>query len=232
MNTHRLPIALASLAAAAGLAATLALSLARAQPPKDDAPKTDAPKADAPKADAPKGDAPGGDAPQADAPKGDAPGGDAPQADAPKADAPKADEVEKPIDFEPIPVPEEKLKVPQAPEWKTATRVQFASKGPRAKGCRMYRVREWLKVHCDGQTTAVGLMGGTVGGAYMYLPPAKEGEPAPTSADVIFPMREGDRRVFELFSFGPTYGGSMISPGLVLQEHWIAGDPAPTVVLR
>lgn len=184
MKTTHLPFALASIAAAAALAGTLALSFARAEPPNP--------------------------------------------ADPGPAPTPE----EKAIDFEPIPKPEEKLKIPQAPEWKSAPRVKFASLGPRAKNCRMFRVREWLKIHCDGQASAIGLMGGTTGGAFFYLPPAKEGEPAPTSSDVIFPMREGDRRVIEIFAYGPAYGGSMISPGLVLQEHWNPGEPFPTVVLR
>lgn len=146
------------------------------------------------------------------------------------ATAPAADE--KPIDFEPIPPPPEKLKVPGASEWQSATPVRFTARGPRAAKCRMLRVREWLKVRCEGQTTAIGLMGGAPDGAFYWLPQAKEGEPAPPNAEVMFPMKPGDRRVFELFSYGPAYGGSMISPGLVLQEHWIAGEPAPVVVIR
>lgn len=139
---------------------------------------------------------------------------------------------EKPIDFEPIPAPEDKPKAPQAAEWKSATQVGFTQRGRRAKGCKMFRVRDWLKVRCEGQTTAIGLMGGQPDGAFLWLPEAKEGEQAPTSAEIMFPIKPGDRRVFELFSYGPAYGGSMILPGLVLQEHWVAGEPAPVVVVR
>lgn len=148
------------------------------------------------------------------------------------AQAPAPPAEEKPIDFEPIPAPQEKPKVPDAAEWQSATPVRFTARGPRAKACRMLRVREWLKVKCERQTTAVALMGGTADGAVFRLPDAPEGQPAPTSAEVTFPVKPGDRRVFELFSYGPAYGGSMISPGLVLQEHWVAGEPAPVVVIR
>jgi hypothetical protein len=138
----------------------------------------------------------------------------------------------KPIDFEPIPPAEEKPKAPKAEEWQSATLVRFDARGPRARACRMHRLREWVKVHCDGQATAVGFLGGSPDAAFFFLPQAKEGEPAPTSTDIVFPLKPGDRRVLEIFSYGPAYGGSMISPGLVLQEHWIAGEPAPVVVIR
>lgn len=139
---------------------------------------------------------------------------------------------EKPLAFEPFPAPEDKPKVPGVADWQAATPVQFTSKGPRAKGCKMLRVREWLKVRCEGQATAVSLLGGKTDGAFFWMPQAKEGEPAPTAVEVMFPVKPGDRRIFEMFSYGPAYGGSMISPGIVVQEHWVAGEPSPVVVIR
>lgn len=139
---------------------------------------------------------------------------------------------EKPIDFEPIPALEDKPKVPAPAEWQSATPVRFTQRGPRARRCKMLRARAWIKVKCDVQTTAIGLMGGASDGSFYWLPEAKEGEQAPASAEVMFPIKPGDRRVFELFSYGPAYGGSMISPGLVLQEHWVPGEAAPVIVIR
>lgn len=147
-----------------------------------------------------------------------------------RADAAPAEDPERPLDFEPIPVDDDP-KPPATSEWVKAARVQITRKGPRAAGCRAWRARSWLKVHCDAKITAASLVGGTSAGTSFWLSPPKPGEPAPEAGEVIFPMRPGDRRIFELFSFGETYGGSMVSPGLVLQEHWIAGEPAPTVVL-
>jgi len=86
-------------------------------------------------------------------------------------------------------------------------------------------------VHCDAKITAAALVGGTSAGVSFWLSPPKPGEPSPEAGEVMFPMRPGDRRIFELFSFGETYGGSMVSPGLVLQEYWLAGEPAPTIVM-
>ncbi|MEZ4298550.1 MAG: hypothetical protein R3B70_26600 [Polyangiaceae bacterium] len=132
----------------------------------------------------------------------------------------------------PIPTSDEKPKPPSGAEWQSATAVRFTAKGPRARMCKMVRVREWVKVRCDRQTTAVTQLGGAAEGAFFWLPQPKDSEPAPATAEVMFPLRPGDRRVFELFSYGPAYGGSMISPGLVLQEHWIAGEKAPVIVIR
>jgi hypothetical protein len=146
------------------------------------------------------------------------------------APAAPTQDAERPIDFEPIPL-EGDAKPPKASEWVNAARVRITRRGPRASGCRAWRARSWLKVHCDARITALSLVGGSGAGTSFWLAPPKPGEPAPESGEVIFPMRPGDRRIFELFSFGETYGGSMVSPGLVLQEHWIAGEPAPTVVL-
>jgi hypothetical protein len=144
-----------------------------------------------------------------------------------------APDEEKPLDAEPIPTDEaDSKKPPKASEWVTATRVKLTRQGPRAAGCRAWRARSWLKIHCDVQTTALSLLGGKSSGVASWLAQPKAGEPAPSQAEVIFPMRPGDRRIFELFSFGETYGGSMVSPGLVLQEHWIEGEPAPVIVLR
>jgi hypothetical protein len=140
-------------------------------------------------------------------------------------------EEEKPIDFEPIVIDDKDSKTPKLSDWQTATRVRITQRGPRAEGCRAWRTRAWVKVHCAVRTTAVSLLGGSFKGVSMWLRDPPAGAPAPEAAEVIFPIRPGDRRVFEFFSFGETYGGSMVSPGLVLQEYWIEGAPAPTLVM-
>lgn len=213
MKRSALPLVIAAAGGALALSGTLLLSRAEAQPPATAAASAAAVVPASVTA-----------APSAAA----SPAGTAAASSAPAADG----EVEKPIDFEPIPPAGDRPQPPKPAEWQSATRVAFTRQGPRAKRCRMHRVREWARVHCDGQTTAIGLMGGAPAGAFFGLPEAKEGEPAPTAADVMFPLRVGDRRVFELFSYGPAYGGSKIAPGLVLQEHWVSGEPAPVVVIH
>lgn len=141
------------------------------------------------------------------------------------------DAEEKPIDFEPIVVDEKDSKTPKLTDWQTATRVRITRRGPRAEGCRAWRTRAWIKVHCDVRTTAVSLLGGSFRGFSMWLRDPPAGAPAPESSEVIFPIRPGDRRVMEFFSFGETYGGSMVSPGIILQEYWLEGASAPTLVM-
>src|SRR5262245_20048710 len=64
------------------------------------------------------------------------------------AAAANAEGEEKPIDFEPIVIDEKDSKTPKLNEWQTATRVRITRRGPRAEGCRAWRTRAWLKVHC------------------------------------------------------------------------------------
>lgn len=146
------------------------------------------------------------------------------------AQAPPSEE-EKPIDFEPIPWENADFKAPTAAAWVNAVRVKVERRGPRAERCRVWRTKNWLKVHCDVQTTAIGLVGGTSQGVSMWMPEPKEGVPSPDAGEVIFPIRPGDRHIFELFSYGETYGGSMVSPGILVQEYWLEGERAPTILL-
>lgn len=148
-----------------------------------------------------------------------------------EAPAPAGADEEKKIDFEPIPWDTKDTKTPKAADWVSATRVRVERRGPRAENCRVWRAKNWVKVHCDVQTTAASLVGGDHKGVSLWMPEPKEGVPAPGAGEVMFPIRPGDRRIFELFSFGETYGGSMVSPGLVLQEYWIEGEAAPVIVL-
>jgi hypothetical protein len=141
------------------------------------------------------------------------------------------DSEEKPIDFEPIATDAKDSKTPKFSDWQTATRVRITRRGPRAEACRAWRTGIWIKVHCDARSTAISLLGGSFRGVSMWLREPPAGAPAPEAAEVIFPMQPGDRRIIEFFSFGETYGGSMISPGLILQEYWIEGATAPTIVL-
>lgn len=140
-------------------------------------------------------------------------------------------EEEKPIDFEPIVIGDKESKSPKLSDWTKATRVRMTRRGAKAENCRAWRFQDWIKVHCDSRSTAASLLGGSFRGVSMWLRDPPAGSPAPEAAEVIFPIRPGDRRIFEIFSFGETYGGSMVSPGLVLQEYWIEGAPAPTLVM-
>ena len=50
---------------------------------------------------------------------------------------------------------------PTSPVAWAATRVRITRKGPRAAGCRAWRTRSWIKIHCEAQTTSASLVGGS-----------------------------------------------------------------------
>jgi hypothetical protein len=125
----------------------------------------------------------------------------------------------------------EKPSYPKGKEWAEATRVRFTRLGHRAQGCQMRRVREWLRVRCDGDYIAAGQLAGSAEGVTVWV--VEKEENLPTAAEVTFPMHPGDARVFQMFHFD-TYGGPIPYPqdGPILQAYWLEGAPAPVVVLR
>ncbi|AUX43515.1 hypothetical protein SOCE26_049640 [Sorangium cellulosum] len=199
-------------AMAAGVAGILA-----AAPGVPGAQQAGAPRAAAP--GAPQAAAPG--APQAAAPG-------APQAAASQTAASDAGE-ERPLDAEPFPA--EPSKQPTAAEWKAAPRVRLSRVGPAAAGCRAYRAREWLRLRCPELTvSAISLLGGKTEGVAFWIDPPRGGSELPRGGEVMFPIRRGDRRVIQILTFGPGYDGPFtLLPAIVVQEHWLEGDPAPTV---
>jgi hypothetical protein len=120
----------------------------------------------------------------------------------------------------------EKSAVPKAAEWAKASPVRLARVGPAASGCIALRVREWLRIRCPIRTFAISLLGGSNEGVAFWIGPEAEQQPG----EVQFPLRRGDRRVVELWTYGKdAEGGFMPQPALVVQEHWVDGEAAPTV---
>jgi DNA-binding beta-propeller fold protein YncE/mono/diheme cytochrome c family protein len=104
---------------------------------------------------------------------------------------------------------------PSKVEWTRAPEVQLARQ---SEGCDVKRIREWIRVHCVGDNH-VTLLGGQREGVRVVG--AMEVE-----SQVIFPVRRGDRRVFQL-------GGQWkwMTPKNVLSEQWIAGESAPVLTI-
>lgn len=143
-----------------------------------------------------------------------------------------ADESSLPaIDHTPYPVVPEKPVAPKPKEWLGATRVRFTRRGAGAPTCQMRRLREWLRVRCEGDFLAVGQIAGTAEGVTVWVHEPQTS--LPNAAEITFPMRPGDRRIFQIFGFD-TYGGPVPYPrgGPVLQAYWLEGAPAPVVLLR
>ncbi len=151
---------------------------------------------------------------------------------------------EKAPAFDAEPFPEEKSKAPADEEWKSATKVRPSRISPTLSGCRVWRLREWVKVHCDIKTAVVRLLAGSTEGVTLTVPdsliPEKEFELDPWKlasahfetmgrfGDLVFPVRRGDRRVFEWMRLevwdnyeGPPSVGS--TSHMIVEEQWLEG---------
>lgn len=126
-------------------------------------------------------------------------------------------------------------KTPKMDEWSAAPKVKLARNVP---GCNAYRVREWLKIHCSGFPGAgAALVAGSRDGVLVWVDPAGgEGPEAmakPRDAEVVFPMRRGDGRLFQIAQFGEGYDGPIgWNNAYAISEYWVDGEPAPIVTIR
>jgi hypothetical protein len=123
----------------------------------------------------------------------------------------------------------EKTPTPKAQEWLEAAPVRLTMVGPAAERCVATRVREWLRLRCNDRTFAVSLLGGTPEGVSFWIGPESEGQ----FGEVQFPLRRGDKRVVAFWTYGKDAEGRF-SPqrALIVQEHWVAGAAAPTVMAQ
>jgi hypothetical protein len=116
---------------------------------------------------------------------------------------------------------------PRAEQWRSAERVGLSRASSAAERvCNATRVREWLRVRCATPTFAIGLLAGDVDGLAFWIGSESEGR----YGEVQLALRPGDRRVVQLFA-PPSKPDGGPSPSFVLQEHWLEGDLAPTVVV-
>ena len=172
------------------------------------------------------------------------------------------------LDAEPF--PDDKTKAPDAADWKNAVQVRFTRLSPGVPtGCRAWRVREWMKVHCDLRTSGIRLLAGNTEGVALFVARAAPFDVATVArqldrdealvrqqvasgdldwavraqamdttgrfGQVVFPVRRGDRRVFEWLQLeiwegydGPPSAAS--SSTMILEERWPEGE-APQVAL-
>ncbi len=126
-------------------------------------------------------------------------------------------------------------KTPKLEEWIAAPKVKLARNVP---GCSAYRVREWLKIHCSGFPGAgVSLVTGSRDGVLVWVDPAGGDGPdamaKPRDAEVVFPLRRGDGRIFQIAQFGEGYDGPIgWNNAYAISEYWVDGEPAPIVTIR
>ena len=139
--------------------------------------------------------------------------------------------------FDADPFPQEKSKMPKGEEWKTAPVVHLTRHAKRLTDCRAYRLREWMKIHCERPTAGIRLLAGTTDGIAIWVsPPTNDpntgAQVSAGSSEMIFPVRAGDRRVFEVLdlNFGD-WEGFGTSSSMILEEQWMEGAAKPAIAL-
>ena len=128
-----------------------------------------------------------------------------------------------------VDIPKERSKAPTVEEWRDASlarSVKLTRQGDAA--CTAVHVREWLRVRCYGEPFAISLLGGSNDGLSFWI----GDENGRAFSEVQLPLRSGDRRVVQLWSaVRDAAGTSIVTPSWVIQEHWVEGEPDPTVTL-
>jgi hypothetical protein len=130
-------------------------------------------------------------------------------------------------------IPEEtKSKLPKVPEWTDTVRRDVVVRPEYT--CTLQHVREWNRITCDASNATVTLVTGTRDGVSLWA--------TRDSAQILFPVRRGDRRVIELLphaklvTFEGPYGPNQSEqPGggpVVISETWLEGEDAPTLVVQ
>jgi hypothetical protein len=140
--------------------------------------------------------------------------------------------------FDAEPFPSEKSKTPTASEWKDAVHVRLTRVAPPQTECNAYRLREWMKIHCERRTAGLRLIAGSTDGVALWIPEASpEIDPGGFATmgkygEVVFPVRPGDRRVFEAIDldFGEWEGWGT-SSAIVIEEQWLEGAKTPEIAL-
>lgn len=166
----------------------------------------------------------------------------APPADAGAADAAVLPPPAPPFDADPFPT--ERTPAPKAEEWRAATPVSLTrSFTQKTVSCRAYRVREWMKIHCEhpGPAGLAQIAGPGEGVSLFIAPTPKSPGQSPDDPgewwttrgmEVIFPLRRGEGHVFQFLEMGAGYGGpegAILS--LTLADQWVDGE-APIITMH
>ena len=147
--------------------------------------------------------------------------------------------------FDHEPFGDEKTKTPDADDWKAAKQVRLSRVSRSVpSGCRAWRVREWMKIHCDLKTAGLRMLAGKSEGVSLVISESlvsekeamqnpelfsKHFETMGRIGQIVFPVRRGDRRVFEWLSLeiasGYDSGQSAVPRStMILEEQWLDGD--------
>ncbi|MDI3286891.1 hypothetical protein [Polyangium sp. 15x6] len=140
------------------------------------------------------------------------------------------------------PVPTEKSKPPTFAEW---TAAKDLAAPVSSTSCGVRRVREWLRFRCEVMNSnSIDLVTGhsndvffsvKQGGGECHDEPG-EGQICWDAVEVVFPLRRGDRRFFQITQrtggyYMPGSSGPMVRSSLGLSEMWVEDEPGPIVTV-
>lgn len=138
--------------------------------------------------------------------------------------------------FDTAPFPEEESKLPTRAEWDQAQDVSLSrgrSMAYAADPCRARRVRAWMRIRCNISLASIALLGGDAHHVFIRLDPLPEFESFPPGGEVIFPVRKGDRRVFEFLGLEWGYhGANSVTSFMVVSEAWLPGEEKPFLMAQ
>jgi hypothetical protein len=133
--------------------------------------------------------------------------------------------------FDAEPFSDEKTPRPSLAEWKPVQPVALTD--PLRFGCNAYRLREWVRIRCSSlATSSIALLGGSPEGIALWVDtPLPDSFNIPPGGEVIFPVRRGDRRIFEWSTFGESYEGIGFPViAFLISESWAPDEPAPRII--
>jgi len=124
-------------------------------------------------------------------------------------------------------IPRERGPVPSAAAWREAAPYPLSRTRTGDAHCTGERLGAWLRIRCPGPTFGVTLAAGAADGVSFWIGPEAEG----SWAQLQLPLAPGDRRVIQLFRPGKDASGGVVpEASLTVQEHWLPGASAPTIV--
>lgn len=135
--------------------------------------------------------------------------------------------------FDETPFPEEKSPRPKKDDWKTAPDMTL-SEGSTLGPCKVQRLREWIRIACASTSAQITLHCGSAEDVHLELGPVPpDWGSFPETGEMVFPVRKGDRRLFEWQGIEFGYKGANNATSLlVISELWLPGEEKPTLIAK
>ncbi len=124
----------------------------------------------------------------------------------------------EPARFSAEPFPSEKSKAPSREEWKKAP-VVSADRNTMHKRCKVFRVREWVRVECEGYFHSVSMIAGDH--AEVDVGVIHDN----SNVFLVFPIRKGQKRFFQVNSVSKWSW----FPSFYVSEHWLSSEDTPFI---